>query len=195
MKAVGDRELLVEGKHAEKNEAGTETSQSFSRRFCLPELVQLEVVRSSLSPEGILTITAPKLLTNNVPKLQNQRETQTSYSSRTSNNMNNGTHFFDDVDKSAQFHRNDINDFFGKEFDLGMNYCRPSPFVDRANDDYFQSVKNIMNKDLNMSVEEPNFFGMQSPRSSLNNISRMGSSDIIESTNEYKVRIILLSIS
>lgn len=59
VKSVGERELIIEGKHVDKKQSGG-VSHSFSRRFCLPGVAQMEAVKSSLSADGTLTITAPK---------------------------------------------------------------------------------------------------------------------------------------
>lgn len=62
VKAVGDQELLVEGKHVEQRSDGSALNhRSFSRRFFLPGLVKLDAVTSALSSDGVLTVTAPKI--------------------------------------------------------------------------------------------------------------------------------------
>lgn len=59
VRAVGESELLVEGK-VEKKTEGTSISRSFRRRFVLPGMVKGEAITSALSADGVLTITAPK---------------------------------------------------------------------------------------------------------------------------------------
>lgn len=59
VRAVGESELLVEGK-VEKKTEGTSISRSFRRRFVLPGMVKCEALTSALSADGVLTITAPK---------------------------------------------------------------------------------------------------------------------------------------
>nr|XP_027219787.1 uncharacterized protein LOC113812152 isoform X2 [Penaeus vannamei] len=59
VKAVNDRELVVEG-HLEKKEDGSKSSKRFLRRFVVPGDIQLEAVTSVMSSDGVLTISAPK---------------------------------------------------------------------------------------------------------------------------------------
>ncbi|XP_047474764.1 uncharacterized protein LOC125029065 [Penaeus chinensis] len=59
VKAVNDRELVVEG-HLEKKEDGSRSSKQFLRRFVVPGDIQLEAVTSAMSSDGVLTISAPK---------------------------------------------------------------------------------------------------------------------------------------
>ena len=59
VRAVGDSELLVEGK-VDKKTDGSHIMRSFRRRFVMPGLVQCEAITSALSADGVLTITAPK---------------------------------------------------------------------------------------------------------------------------------------
>ena len=188
MKAVGDKELLVEGKHTEKNESGAETSQSFSRRFCLPELVKLDAVRSSLSSEGILTITAPKMVVKTQPKLRNQEEIPRFTSKNISSS--NATNFSSAQDDIPQFHDNTIDDFFGKKFDMAsnMNCRKPSLFMENARNDYNESLKNMMNRNWVMESEAPSFFNNPSPSlKTAETGSSRPMSDIMESASDYKV--------
>ncbi|KAK7067254.1 hypothetical protein SK128_020019 [Halocaridina rubra] len=61
VKVVGDRELLVEGTRAKKDEGASAIStQKFSRRFSLPLEVDVAAIDSVMSSDGVLTITAPK---------------------------------------------------------------------------------------------------------------------------------------
>ncbi|XP_047474195.1 heat shock protein 67B1-like [Penaeus chinensis] len=59
VKAVNDRELVVEGRK-EKQGDGSRCSQRFLRRFVVPGDLQLDAVNSVVSSDGVLTISAPK---------------------------------------------------------------------------------------------------------------------------------------
>nr|XP_027231673.1 uncharacterized protein LOC113823256 isoform X1 [Penaeus vannamei] len=59
VKAVSDRELVVEGRK-EKQGDGSRCSQRFLRRFVVPGDIQLDGVTSVVSSDGVLTISAPK---------------------------------------------------------------------------------------------------------------------------------------
>ncbi|XP_037776908.1 uncharacterized protein LOC119573874 [Penaeus monodon] len=59
VKAVNERELVVEG-HLEKKEDGSRSSKRFLRRFVVPGDIQLDAVTSVMSSDGVLTISAPK---------------------------------------------------------------------------------------------------------------------------------------
>jgi len=59
VKAVNDRELVVEG-HLEKKEDGSKSSKRFLRRFVVPGDIELEAVISVMSSDGVLKILAPK---------------------------------------------------------------------------------------------------------------------------------------
>ena len=61
VRAVGDSELVVEGRQRTPslNSAGYSSSRAFQQRFVFPGL-QVEDVTSSVSSDGVLTITAPK---------------------------------------------------------------------------------------------------------------------------------------
>ncbi|XP_023023637.1 lethal (2) essential for life [Leptinotarsa decemlineata] len=52
--------LIVEGKHEEKQDEHGYISRHFVRRYVLPETHDVENVVSSLSSDGILTVSAPK---------------------------------------------------------------------------------------------------------------------------------------
>ncbi|KAK9871914.1 hypothetical protein WA026_015162 [Henosepilachna vigintioctopunctata] len=54
------RSIVVEGKHEEKQDEHGFISRHFVRRYILPEDHNIEDVISSLSSDGILTVTAPK---------------------------------------------------------------------------------------------------------------------------------------
>ncbi|XP_063603419.1 uncharacterized protein LOC134779292 [Penaeus indicus] len=65
VKAMNDRELVVEGRK-EKQGDGSRCSQRFVRRFVVPGDIELDAVTSVVSSDGVLTISAPK----KQPKLQ-----------------------------------------------------------------------------------------------------------------------------
>ncbi|XP_033211421.1 alpha-crystallin A chain-like [Belonocnema kinseyi] len=57
---VVDKFVLVEAKHEEKQDEHGWVSRSFCRKYPIPEQYDLQEVKSSLSSDGVLTITAPK---------------------------------------------------------------------------------------------------------------------------------------
>nr|XP_027219781.1 uncharacterized protein LOC113812149 [Penaeus vannamei] len=59
VKAVNERELVVEG-HLEKKEDGSKSSKQFLRRFVVPGDIEVEAVTSVMSSDGVLTVSAPK---------------------------------------------------------------------------------------------------------------------------------------
>ncbi|XP_071551064.1 LOW QUALITY PROTEIN: uncharacterized protein [Panulirus ornatus] len=64
VKLVGERELVVEGQMGNSNntDATSLASQRFKRRFSLPDLTNMDAITSVMSSDGILTITAPKIV-------------------------------------------------------------------------------------------------------------------------------------
>lgn len=60
---INDGFIVVEGKHEEKKDEQGYISRHFLRRFALPEDSVVDKVESILSPDGLLTITAPRKLT------------------------------------------------------------------------------------------------------------------------------------
>lgn len=56
-----DKYITVEGKHHEKKDRHGFVSREFVRRYLLPKGYDIGHVKPSLSSDGILTITAPKL--------------------------------------------------------------------------------------------------------------------------------------
>lgn len=57
-----DNIVVVEGKHEEVSDEHGTISRQFVRKFGLPEgVVNVDKLQSSLSSDGVLTITAPKL--------------------------------------------------------------------------------------------------------------------------------------
>ncbi|XP_063586553.1 uncharacterized protein LOC134764018 [Penaeus indicus] len=71
VKAVNERELVVEGQ-LEKKGDGSRSSKRFLRRFVVPGDIELEAVTSVTSSDGVLTISAPK----KKPLLKLTNETQ-----------------------------------------------------------------------------------------------------------------------
>ena len=59
VKTVGDS-VLIEGKHEEKPDEHGFISRQFQRRYLLPDGVRPEDVQSSLSSDGVLTVSAAK---------------------------------------------------------------------------------------------------------------------------------------
>lgn len=61
VKAIDDNHIIVEGKHEEKKDEHGYISRQFTRRYVLPEGYDGKNIVSSLSSDGVLTISAPKL--------------------------------------------------------------------------------------------------------------------------------------
>lgn len=59
---VVDGNVIVEGKHEEKRDQHGYVSRQFVRRYALPKGCLPDTVQSSLSSDGVLTVTAPKVL-------------------------------------------------------------------------------------------------------------------------------------
>nr|QIB84795.1 HSP21.9 [Nilaparvata lugens] len=59
VKLSGDN-LIIEGKHEERKDNHGYISRQFSRRYKLPENVDLQKLESKLSSDGVLTLVAPK---------------------------------------------------------------------------------------------------------------------------------------
>ena len=57
---IVDKELVIECKHDDKKDKHGFVSRQFTRKFRLPEDVELEKVKSTLSSAGILTVEVPK---------------------------------------------------------------------------------------------------------------------------------------
>ncbi|KAJ8678744.1 hypothetical protein QAD02_014531 [Eretmocerus hayati] len=62
-----DNSIVVEGKHEEKKDEHGYISRQFVRRYVLPEGHDINNVQSSLSSDGVLTITAPTLALPSAP--------------------------------------------------------------------------------------------------------------------------------
>ncbi|XP_054290684.1 protein lethal(2)essential for life-like [Macrosteles quadrilineatus] len=57
---TADNYVIVEGKHEEKQDEHGFISRHFVRRYLLPKDVEVNNITSSLSSDGVLTISAPK---------------------------------------------------------------------------------------------------------------------------------------
>ncbi|XP_076645690.1 protein lethal(2)essential for life [Halictus rubicundus] len=57
---VVDKFVVVEGKHEEKQDEHGWISRQFTRRYLIPEQCNIDEVTSSLSSDGVLSITAPR---------------------------------------------------------------------------------------------------------------------------------------
>lgn len=69
---VVDNYVVVHGKHEEKGDEHGFVSREFTRRYMLPSACEMETVALSLSPDGVLTITAPKKALEAAPKQERQ---------------------------------------------------------------------------------------------------------------------------
>ena len=67
---VVDKYVVVEGKHEEKQDEHGWISRQFTRKYMIPEQCDVEQVSSSLSSDGVLSITAPR---KDQPKDKNER--------------------------------------------------------------------------------------------------------------------------
>jgi len=63
-----DNQIIVEAKHEEKQDEHGYISRHFVRRYVLPSSHDLANVTSTLSSDGVLTITAPKKVRSNSPR-------------------------------------------------------------------------------------------------------------------------------
>ncbi|KAK0168825.1 hypothetical protein PV327_002592 [Microctonus hyperodae] len=70
---VVDKNVIVEGKHEEKKDEHGYISRQFVRKYMIPEQCDLDQVTSSLSSDGVLSITAPR---KDVPMVENERKIQ-----------------------------------------------------------------------------------------------------------------------
>ncbi|XP_042876733.1 uncharacterized protein LOC122256256 [Penaeus japonicus] len=59
VKVVDDNELVIEGS-VEKRQDGSVSKKTFCRRFSFPALLSEDTVSSSMSADGVLTVTLPK---------------------------------------------------------------------------------------------------------------------------------------
>ncbi|RWS20825.1 protein lethal(2)essential for life-like protein [Leptotrombidium deliense] len=68
VKAVDDNAIVIEGKHEEKQDEHGFVSRQFTRKYVLPKDCEVQKIVSSLTPEGILVVTAPKKAIEPPPK-------------------------------------------------------------------------------------------------------------------------------
>lgn len=61
---VTEGTVIVEGKHEEKQDEHGFISRHFVRRYTLPKDVDVNNVVSSLSSDGVLTVSVPKKVNN-----------------------------------------------------------------------------------------------------------------------------------
>nr|XP_031836020.1 protein lethal(2)essential for life-like [Nomia melanderi] len=71
---VSGNNVIVEGKHEEKQDEHGWISRQFSRKYLIPEQCNIDELKSSLSSDGVLTITAPRKDLD--PKSKNERVIQ-----------------------------------------------------------------------------------------------------------------------
>lgn len=60
VKAAGENTIVIEGKHEEKPDEHGFISRHFVRKYILPKGHDINQVSSSLSSDGVLTVTAPR---------------------------------------------------------------------------------------------------------------------------------------
>ncbi|XP_053209078.1 alpha-crystallin A chain-like [Panonychus citri] len=60
VKLLDTNNLVIEGKHAERSDDHGFISRSFSRRYIIPDIYDIEKLESQLSLNGVLTIKAPR---------------------------------------------------------------------------------------------------------------------------------------
>ncbi|XP_063390016.1 protein lethal(2)essential for life-like [Cydia fagiglandana] len=66
-----DGYIVIEGKHEEKKDQHGYISRQFKRRYALPEGCTPETVESRLSSDGVLSVTAPRVVP---PEIQGERK-------------------------------------------------------------------------------------------------------------------------
>lgn len=170
VKAVGDQELMVEGRRVETKSDGSTVNQSFSRRFCLPGLVKLDAVASALSSDGVLTVTAPKMakaINNSCNKAINgQPPTKQDYAGSFSN-----ASVLDDISKSHGIQNsifNEKDNLYTEEFGNFLNDV---------------DLENRMKYQMGFSD------GLSSTTIPSDDRKLSASSDMVEEDQEFKVRI------
>jgi len=67
---VVDKYVVVSAKHEEKKDEHGWVSRQFVRKYLIPEQCDIDQVKSSLSTDGVLSITAPR---KDQPQLQNEK--------------------------------------------------------------------------------------------------------------------------
>ncbi|XP_022910910.2 protein lethal(2)essential for life-like [Onthophagus taurus] len=61
VKITGKNTITIEGKHEEKQDEHGFISRQFTRKYVLPDGLNLDRIQSNLSTDGVLSITAPKI--------------------------------------------------------------------------------------------------------------------------------------
>lgn len=61
VKAIG-RQIVIEGKHEEKQDEHGYISRNFVRKYVLPDDLKMDSVTSSISSDGVLSISVPKMV-------------------------------------------------------------------------------------------------------------------------------------
>lgn len=64
VKVVGDNTVMVEGKHAEKEDEHGFISRHFVRKYVVPKKYDMSQISSKLSSDGVLSIAAPSIEDN-----------------------------------------------------------------------------------------------------------------------------------
>lgn len=67
---VVDKCVIVEGKHEEKKDEHGWISRQFTRKYLIPEQCDIDQVSSTISSDGVLSITAPR---KELPKSEGER--------------------------------------------------------------------------------------------------------------------------
>jgi len=127
VKAVGDGELMVEGKRVGTSGGGAGVTSCFSKRVKLPGQVELDRVSSSLSAKGVLTISAPKSRPSSSPDTHrpHQQTVQSNYSNTVSKTSSSKDAFPDMMTDLDLEHRMKM----GLGFDDGLTPAMPLPLM------------------------------------------------------------------
>lgn len=64
---IRENELVVEGKHEERNDESGSVQRHFIRKYEIPRNVLMDTIESKLSDQGILTINAKKVPSDKIP--------------------------------------------------------------------------------------------------------------------------------
>uniref|UniRef100_A0A0N4UPV2 SHSP domain-containing protein n=1 Tax=Dracunculus medinensis TaxID=318479 RepID=A0A0N4UPV2_DRAME len=64
---IRENELIVEGKHEERNDENGTIQRHFIRKYEIPSDVQMDTIESNLSDHGVLSINARKVPSDSVP--------------------------------------------------------------------------------------------------------------------------------
>ncbi|XP_012260781.2 protein lethal(2)essential for life-like [Athalia rosae] len=67
---VADKCVVIQGKHEEKRDEHGWISRQFERRYLIPDQCNIDEVSSTLSSDGVLTITAPR---KEQPKIEGEK--------------------------------------------------------------------------------------------------------------------------